>query len=81
MSRTGVSYSWMVELHSKVAHIRKKPATKQVATSTGTLWVYMQMMLAAIITIPQIKKVDLGGMANFSLNIITKVSDMPARDA
>ena len=80
-SRLGVIQSWIVELHSKVPHILKNPAIKQVATSMGTLVVFMQIRLQAIIAEQQISRDVLEVKRNLSRNMIANVSAMPAMEA
>ena len=81
MSRLGVIQSWMVLLHSKVPQIRKKPDTKQVATSSGTEVVLAQMMLASRMTEQQRSNVGFDLTAIFSRNIMPKKSAMPTSEA
>lgn len=81
MSRTGVSQSWMVELHAKVACIRNHPAIKQVVTSNGTEAVCAHITLAAISTIPDTINCVLVENLNFILNITAKLTAIPTRDA
>ena len=45
MSRTGVSHSCMVDMHSNVPHMRNTPATKHAANNTGREPVFMHARL------------------------------------
>ena len=71
----------MVELHSKVPHIRKMPAKKHVATNTGTLRVCMQIRLQRINAMQQVSNEVLEAKRNFNRNMMVNVSDMPTIEA
>ena len=81
MSRTGVSHSCMVELQAKVACMRNHPATKHVATSSGTHVVCAQMMLAAMSTAPAAMSCVRLVKRNFMRNITAKLMAMPTSEA
>lgn len=81
MSRTGVSHSWMVELHASVACILNHPATKQVTTSTGTDVVCAHIIFAAIRTMHAASNCVRVEKRNFMRNITVKFIASPISDA
>ena len=80
-SRCGVSHNCIVELHSKVAHIRNMPAMKHVMMSTGTLRVHIHIMFAEMMTAAHVCRAVFVSNLNFSLNMTVKVSPIPASEA
>ncbi len=71
----------MLELHSNVPHILKIPATKEVATSKGTLEVCMQIRLHTIRTMQHVSSDTLELNRNFRRNMMANVRDIPTREA
>ena len=80
-SRFGVSHNCIVELHSKVAHIRKKPETKHTPTSNGTQSVYTQIRLQMTSAIQHVMKATFEVNWNFKRNMMANVSAMPTIEA
>ncbi len=81
MSRTGVSQSWMVELQANVACILNQPATKQVATSSGTESVVAHIQLAAMSTMQAESSWMRLEKRNLMRNITAKLMAMPTSEA
>ena len=81
MSRTGVSHSCMVDMHSNVPHMRNTPATKHAANNTGREPVFMHARLQAMIMTEHTVNATFEGNLNFSLNITVKVSAIPTIEA
>ena len=71
----------MVELQANVACILNHPATRQVATRTGTLVVMAHITFAAISTIPDASNWIRLEYRNLMRNITAKFIDMPMREA
>ena len=71
----------MVELHANVACILNQPATKQVATSRGTLVVWAQIRFAAISTAADARSCARVENLNLMRNITAKFIARPINEA
>ena len=71
----------MLEKHSKVPHILKVPATKDVMTSTGSDSVDMVMKLHTTSTGQMTMSMDLAVNLNFRRKSTGKIMVMPTKEA